>query len=174
MSQDLRFPIGEFDTGIEITPAIRKEFIETISSLPEKLIDAVGNLSDQQIDTEYRPEGWTVRQLVHHIADSHLNAYSRFKLALTEENPTIRPYAEAEWAKLSDSRMPLESSIKIIQGIHARWTEILQSMTDVDFQRKLHHPETGDWTLEKMLGSYDWHSKHHLAHITELVKRENW
>ena len=174
MNQDLRFPIGEFNSDFEVTSEKRAEFIRTIEELPQKVADEIKDLTEEQIDTEYRPEGWTVRQLVHHIADSHLNAYTRFKLALTEENPTIRPYAEAEWAKLPDSKMPLDISLKILEGVHTRWAEILNSLSDEDFRRKLHHPESGDWVLEKMLGLYDWHSRHHLAHITELKKRKNW
>ena len=174
MMNDLRFPIGKFDTAREITPEIRREFIRTIKNLPEKIANAVSNLTDEQLDTQYRLEGWTVRQTVHHVADSHLNSYCRFKLALTEDTPTIRPYYEDRWANLSDSRMPVYVSMKIIEGIHARWSNILEAMSDEDFQRKLNHPETGEWTLEKFLGQYDWHSRHHTAHITYLRERNGW
>lgn len=174
MSEDLRFPVGKFDTEIEITPELRSQFIRTISKLPEKLREAVKNLSDEQLDTPYRPEGWTVRQVIHHIADSHLNSLCRFKLALTEDQPTIRPYYEDRWAELADSKMPVEASLKIIQGVHSRWTRLLNSMTDEQFQRKLNHPESGEWDLDKLLGLYDWHSRHHLAHIRTLAERENW
>lgn len=174
MSDDLKYPVGKFDSDFEVTNDLRQKFIQTISGLPEKLNEAVKNLSDKQLDTPYRPEGWTVRQVVHHIADSHLNSYCRFKLALTEDAPTIRPYYEDRWAELADSKMPIDVSMKIIEGVHSRWTTLLNSMSDEDFKRKLNHPESGEWSLEKMLGLYDWHSRHHLAHITTLAERENW
>ena len=174
MSEDLRYPIGKFDSNIEISPEIRQEFIETIAELPEKIRKSVDNLSDTQLDTPYRPEGWTVRQLVHHIADSHLNSFCRFKLALTEDFPTIRPYYEDRWALLADSQMPVEDSLKIIEGIHSRWTSLLKSLTDKEFQRKLNHPDSGEWTIEKFLALYAWHSRHHTAHITALSKRNGW
>ena len=174
MSEDLRYPIGKFDSNIEVTPDVRKRFIQTIEDLPKKIRDAVKNLSDEQLDTPYRPEGWTVRQLVHHVADSHLNSICRFKLALTEDVPTIRPYYEDRWANLADAQLPIEDSLKIIEGVHSRWAALLNSMSDEDFQRKLNHPESGEWTLEKFLGLYDWHSKHHTAHITSLRERNGW
>ena len=174
MSEDLRFPIGKFDPDFEATLERRQEFIDTISNFPNDLYETIKNFWDDQLDTPYRPDGWTVRQLVHHIADSHINSYCRFKLALTEDTPTIRPYHEDLWAKLDDSKMPIGVSVKIIESIHSRWSVVLSSMTDDDFQRKLVHPDSGEWTLEKMLGLYDWHSRHHLAHITSLAERENW
>ncbi len=174
MSEDLRFPIGKFDKNIEVTPKLRKSFVKTIADLPKNLENAVADLNDEQLDTPYRPEGWTVRQTVHHVADSHLNSYIRFKLALTEDAPTIRPYYEDRWAELADSRMPIEVSMKIIEGIHSRWATFLNAMSDEDFKKLLIHPESGEWTLEKMLGLYDWHSKHHTAHIMKLRERENW
>lgn len=171
---DLRFPIGKFAAPREIMPEMRLQFIETIKDLPQKLAQAIENLSEEQLDTPYRAGGWTVRQTVHHIADSHLNSFCRFKLALTEENPTIRPYWEDRWAELSDSRMPTEISMKIVEGVHARWSNLLESMSDADFQRILIHPETGEWTLERMLALYEWHSRHHTAHITNLRSRNDW
>ncbi len=174
MKEDLRFPIGKFDGQIEVTPEVRNEFIQTIADLPKNLEKAVKDLNDEQLDTAYRPEGWTVRQTVHHIADSHLNSYCRFKLALTEDVPTIRPYYEDRWAELTDSQMPIDVSMKIIEGLHLRWANLLNSMTDEDFKKQLNHPESGSWTLEKMLGLYDWHSKHHTAHITKLRERNGW
>ena len=174
MIEDLRYPIGKFDSNIEVTPDARKKFIQTIEDLPEKIREAVRNLSDEQLDTPYRPEGWTVRQLVHHVADSHLNSICRFKLALTEDVPTIRPYYEDRWANLADAQLPIDDSMKIIEGVHSRWAALLNSMSDEDFQRKLNHPESGEWTLEKFLGLYDWHSKHHTAHITSLRERNGW
>ncbi|HEX8637242.1 MAG TPA: bacillithiol transferase BstA [Pyrinomonadaceae bacterium] len=171
---DLRFPIGKFAAPSEITPETRVRFIQTIKDLPQKLSDSIESLNEEQLDTPYRPGGWTVRQTVHHVADSHLNSFCRFKLALTEENPTIRPYWEDRWAQLADSRMPIEVSMKIVEGLHARWTNLLEAMSDEEFQRKLIHPETGEWTLEKMLALYEWHSRHHTAHITNLRTRSGW
>lgn len=174
MSEDLRYPIGKFDPNVEVDPDKRKDFISTIEDLPSKIREAVENLSDEQLDTPYRPEGWTVRQLVHHVADSHLNSFCRFKLALTEDFPTIRPYFEDRWAEMEDAKLPIEDSLKIIEGIHSRWATLLQAMSDSDFQRKLNHPESGAWTLDKFLGLYDWHCKHHTAHITSLRERNGW
>ena len=174
MSEDLRFPIGKFDKSIEITAEIRQQLTQIIAELPEKINSATKSLSDAQLDTPYRPGGWTVRQTVHHIADSHLNSFIRFKLALTEDVPTIRPYFEDRWAELADSRMPIDVSIKIIEGIHARWTNLLESMSEKDFNKQLNHPDSGVWTLERMLALYGWHSRHHTAHITNLLERNNW
>ncbi len=171
MSEDLSYPIGNFDPLIAVP---RADNIQTISGLPSNLANAVSRLSEDQLDTPYRPEGWTVRQTVHHVADSHLNSFIRFKLALTENLPTIRPYYEDRWAELGDSKMPVEVSLKIIDGLHARWTQLLQSMSDADFKRRLIHPETGEWTLEKLLALYAWHSRHHTAHITRLQERGGW
>lgn len=171
---DLRFPIGKFDASAEMTSESRRNCIQTIRELPEKLARAIENLDDEQLDTPCRPGGWTGRQTVHHVADSHLNSLCRFKLALTEETPTIRPYWEDRWAELADSRMPVDVSMKIVDGVHARWTNLLESMSDADFQRKLIHPETGEWTLERMLALYAWHSRHHTAHITSLRARNDW
>ncbi len=174
MSEDLRYPIGKFSREIEITSELRRQFINEIAKLPKNLKSAVMDLNDERLDTPYRPEGWTIRQTVHHVADSHLNSQIRFKLALTEETPTIRPYFEELWAELGDSFLPIEPSIKIIEGLHHRWTTLLNSMSDDDFQRKLIHPDSGVWTLEQMLALYAWHGKHHTAHITKLRERENW
>ena len=174
MIEDLKYPIGNFDKNIEITPELRNGFIQTIEDLPQKLREAVEDLSEEQLETPYRPEGWTVRQTVHHVADSHLNMFVRLRLALTEDTPTIRPYEEAEWAKLADAKMPLYVSFKIIEGVHARLTIMLKSLTDEQFKRRLIHPDSGEWTVESMLGLYDWHSKHHTAHITRLRERNGW
>lgn len=171
MSEELSYPIGKFD---RVSVAPRADNIKTISDLPLDLANAISRLSEHQLDTPYRPEGWTVRQTVHHVADSHLNSFIRFKLALTEDSPTIRPYYEDRWAELVDSKMPVETSLKIIDGLHARWTQLLQSMSDADFGRPLVHPETGEWTLEKLLALYAWHSRHHTAHITKLRERNGW
>ncbi|MDQ3750177.1 MAG: bacillithiol transferase BstA [Acidobacteriota bacterium] len=172
--EDLSYPIGKFDKNLEITAALKQGYIKEIAELPKKLKAAVENLSDEQLDKPYRPKGWTVRQTVHHIADSHLNSFVRFKLALTEDMPTIRPYFEDRWAELEDSQLPIDYSMKITEGVHARWTTLLEAMSDEDFARKLVHPETGEWTLENMLGLYTWHSRHHTAHITRLRDRNGW
>lgn len=174
MSEDLSYPIGKFDKNREVTPDLRREFVQAIAELPEMMARAVEGLNDERLDTEYRPGGWTVRQTVHHVADSHLNSICRFKLAVTEDKPTIRPYAEDLWAKLADSKMPLDVSLKIIEGIHARWIVLLESFADADFKRELIHPDSGVWTVEEFLHLYAWHSRHHTAHITRLRERNNW
>ncbi len=169
---DPRFPVGKFDVN---GPGTRAEFIQTIKDLPANVAKAVAGLTDEQLDTPYRDGGWTLRQTVHHVADSHINSYCRFKLALTEdEPPTIRPYYEDRWAELADSRMPVDVSLKIIDGVHSRWAALLESMTDADFQKEFVHPETGKWKLEKVLALYAWHSRHHTAHITSTRERNGW
>jgi len=174
ISDDLRYPVGLFDRSA-VGPARRTEFIKTISDLPKNIAAAVDGLTDAQIDTPYRPGGGTVRQTVHHLADSHINSYVRFKLTLTEdETPTIVPYYENRWAELADSKLPVSVSLGMIDGIHQRWAAFLSSMTDDDFGKKFRHPETGDWTLDDALAMYAWHSRHHTAHITSLRKREGW
>jgi uncharacterized damage-inducible protein DinB len=172
--EDLRYPVGVFDKNIEVTTEKCAEFVQIIRDLPEKIAEAVAGLTDEQLDTPYRPEGWTVRQTVHHVADSHINSISRFKLALTEENPTIRPYFEDRWAQLADSRLPVDVSLRIIEGVHQRWVVLLESLSDEDFRKTLVHPESGEWTVEKFLALYAWHSRHHTAHITKLRERNGW
>jgi uncharacterized damage-inducible protein DinB len=175
MSEDLRFPIGKFDSKIEITPQMREGFIHTIEELPAKFRTAIKGLSEQQIDTPYRDEGWTVRQLVHHVADSHINSFCRFKLGLSEEAPTIKPYDEAMWAEMADSvNAPVDLSLSIIDGVHARWALLLKSMSGADFARKINHPERGAMSLDSMLALYGWHSRHHTAHVTKLRERNAW
>ncbi len=172
MTNDLSYPIGKFDLN---DFADRGENLRTITELPAKVADAVAELNDAQLDTKYRPGGWTVRQTVHHIADSHSNSIIRFKLALTEDMPpTIRPYYEERWAELADSKLPIDVSLKMIEAIHHRWSVLLASMTDADFERKFIHPETGEWTLDGALALYAWHSKHHTAHISNLRERNGW
>jgi uncharacterized damage-inducible protein DinB len=172
MTTDPRYPVGRFT----YTPGQdRAEQIETIARLPEKMRDAIAKLDDAKLDTPYRAGGWTVRQVVHHVPDSHVNAYTRFKLAMTEDTPTIKPYDEAKWAELPDGRTgPLAPSLAMLEGVHARWVSLLRSMKPADFDRKLNHPENGLMTLDRMLGLYAWHSRHHLAHITELRKQKGW
>ena len=170
--QDLRYPIGQFHPDDATT---RSEHIKTIAELPSKLVASVAGLNDKQLDAPYRPEGWTLRQTVHHVADSHINSLCRFKLALTEdEPPTIRPYYEDRWAELADSKMPVDVSLAIVDGVHRRWVSLLESMSDADYRREFVHPETGKWTLDKVLALYAWHSRHHTAHITTARKRNGW
>lgn len=171
---DLRYPVGRFTfTGAD--EASRAESIAIIADLPARMRAAVQGLSDAQLDTRYRPDGWTVRQVVHHVPDSHMNAYTRFKLALTEDTPRIKPYEEGKWAELPDGRSgPLAPSLAILDGLHARWTLLLRSMRPEDFDRELDHPEHGKISLNRMLPLYAWHCRHHLAHITELKRREGW
>ena len=173
-AENLSYPIGKFDKTA-IDPKLRREYIDTIKQLPDMIASAVAGLDEKQLDTEYRPGGWTVRQTVHHVADSHMNSLTRFKLALTEdEPPTIRPYYEDRWAELADSKLPVELSLKLIEGLHARWAAMLESMSDADFNKTFVHPETGPWTLDGALALYAWHSKHHTAHITRLRERNGW
>jgi hypothetical protein len=171
---DLRYPIGKFSPPAASTPAVRAGQIETLRLLPERLRTAVRGLNDAQLDTPYRDGGWTVRQVVHHFADSHANSYVRFKLALTEDWPTIKPYDEAAWARLPDSRMTIEPSLDFVSGLHARLVGLLESMSEADFERGFHHPERGPVTLAHNLAMYDWHSRHHVAHIASLRQRKGW
>jgi uncharacterized damage-inducible protein DinB len=171
---DLRYPIGHFAPPASNTPDIRKAHMQTLRLLPERLRAAVAGLKDAQLDTPYREGGWTIRQVVHHVGDSHANAYVRFKLALTEDWPTIKPYDEAAWAKLPDSRLPIDGSLKLIEALHGRWVAILESMTEDDFRKGYNHPEEGRVDLAKVLAMYEWHSRHHTAHITGLRARMGW
>lgn len=169
---DPRYPIGEFDLA-NFTD--RSANLRTIAELPAKVGAAVNGLTDEQLDTPYRDGGWTVRQTVHHIADSHMNSQIRFKLALTEDEvPTIKPYYEDRWAELGDMKLPVDVSLKLIDAIHTRWSALLDSMTDADFHKTFIHPETGEWTLDGALALYAWHSKHHTGHITSLRDRMGW
>ncbi|MBK6748751.1 MAG: bacillithiol transferase BstA [Acidobacteria bacterium] len=175
MTNDLRYPIGEFDRDYEVSTAAMAARIQIIKDLQSAVAAAVAGLNEDQLDTEYRPDGWTVRQTVHHIADSHSNSLTRFKLALTEdEPPTIRPYYEDRWAELADSKLPIDISLRMIDSLHIRWVALLDSMTDADYQKTFIHPETGEWPLEGALALYAWHSLHHTAHITHLREREGW
>jgi uncharacterized damage-inducible protein DinB len=171
---DLRYPIGRFRAPASNGPEIRTAHIQTIRLLPERLQASVKGLSDAQLDTPYREGGWTVRQLVHHVADSHAMAYTRFKLALTEDWPMIKPYDEAAWAELADSKLPIDDSIAMLDALHDRWVALLESMSEEDFAKGYDHPENGRQALAKALAIYDWHSRHHVAHITELRARQGW
>jgi uncharacterized damage-inducible protein DinB len=171
---DPRFPIGKFEMPADVTPERRQAAIEEIASTPAKLRAAVKGLNDAQLDTPYREGGWTVRQVVHHVPDSHMNAFVRLKLALTEDKPTIKPYKEASWAELADARMPIEVSQTLLDSVHARWDRLWRSLKPEDFARKLVHPDQGDRTVDWILFVYEWHGKHHAAHITELRKQKGW
>lgn len=172
--QDLRYPVGRFLAPAAGTGEVRAAHIETLRRLPERLRAAVSGLDDAQLDTPYREGGWTVRQVVHHVADSHINSFIRFKLALTEDWPTIKPYDEAAWARLPDCRMPVDVSLAFIATLHSRWVALLESLSEQDFERGFNHPERGRMTLATNLALYDWHSRHHTAHITTLRQRQGW
>ena len=172
---DPRYPIGKFEMPGEVTPGQRQQAIDSLAATPANLRAAVKGLNDAQLDTPYREGGWTVRQVVHHVPDSHLNAYVRLKLALTEEKPTIRPYEEARWAELADSKVtPIEVSQTLLDSLHHRWDRLWRSLRAEDFARKLVHPDYGDRTVDWLLFLYDWHGRHHAAHITELRKKKGW
>jgi uncharacterized damage-inducible protein DinB len=172
---DPRFPIGKFHYEGIPTAQQRAGFISAIEQTPANMRSAIKGLSPEQLDTAYRDGGWTVRQVVHHVPDSHMNAYVRFKLALTEDEPTIKTYEEDRWAKLEDSKStPIEISLALLENLHERWVRLLRSLSEEDWKRAFKHPELGLVPLEKNLALYAWHGKHHTAHITELRKRMNW
>src|ERR1051326_7861631 len=166
---DPRYPIGRFVPDPNPTPELRARHIEAIAGLPSRMRRAVANLSEQQLNTPYREGGWTVRQVVHHVPDSHLNAYIRFKLAATENNPTIKPYDETAWAGLKDSELtPVEVSLTLLESLHTRWAVLLRSMKAEDFRRSFVHPESGPHEVDWLLSLYSWHGNHHVAHIPSL------
>ncbi|HEY2064382.1 MAG TPA: putative metal-dependent hydrolase [Gemmatimonadaceae bacterium] len=171
---DLRYPIGKLARRSTLTTDDRRAAIDAIAAAPAQLRAAVRGLSAAQLDTPYRPGGWTVRQLVHHVPDSHMNAFIRFRLALTEDHPTIKPYDEAEWAKLADATMPVDISLDLLDRLHQRWVHLLRSLEDKQFRRTLNHPENGSMTLDAMLDTYAWHGRHHTAHVTSLRERSKW
>jgi uncharacterized damage-inducible protein DinB len=177
---DLQYPVGKFTwtrsgDGLLASEAERQQWLAEIEETPARLWAAVMGLTEAQLDTPYRPDGWTVRQVVHHLADSHLNAYVRFRLALTEDVPTIKPYNQALWADLRDARTAsAELSLTLVETLHQRWVLLLRSLQPEDFARALNHPEQGRVTLEKYLAMYAWHGKHHVAHITGLRQRSGW
>ncbi len=170
----LRYPIGRFKAPAGDPASFRAAQIQAIRQLPDQLRAAVSGLNDAQLDTPYREGGWTVRQVVHHLADSHANSFVRFKLALTEDWPAISDYSEVAWANLADSKMSIDSSLDFIEALHARWVVLLESMTDADFQKGYVHPRSGRQSLERALGIYAWHCPHHTAHITGLRARKGW
>jgi hypothetical protein len=170
-----RYPAGRFTPIRDSTPADRARWIDEIRTAPAAIRRAVEGLDDPQLDTPYRDGGWTVRQVVHHLPDSHLNAYTRFRLALTESEPTIRPYDEARWAELEDARTaPVEPSLRLLEALHDRWTRLLDSLPEEAWSRTLHHPESGVLDLDRLLQLYAWHGRHHVAHVTTLRERRGW
>ena len=170
--EQMRYPIGKFKAPASFTSEDMRNWITTIKTFPGRLRLAIIGLNEQQLDTPYRLGGWTLRQVVHHVADSHMNSMLRFKWALTEDNPTIKPYEEADWALLPDYRLPVESSLKMLDGIHQHMVALFESFSEEQWNRTFTHPESGDTSpLKKILGLYAWHGKHHLAHITETIKR---
>jgi uncharacterized damage-inducible protein DinB len=172
---ELRFPIGRFQPPAAIGEAEREAFISQIAEAPARLREAVAGLAPERLETPYRPGGWTVRQVVHHVPDSHLNSYVRFRLALTEEEPVIKPYEEDRWAELDDARTaPVEVSLALLDALHERWVRLLRSLAPADWKRTFRHPELGVVSLERNLALYAWHGRHHVAHVTALRERMGW
>ncbi len=172
---DPRYPIGKYEQPKGVTPALRQKAIEAIAVTPAKFRAAVKGLDDSQLDTPYREGGWTVRQVVHHVPDSHLNAYVRLRLALTEEQPTIKPYEEGRWAELADAKSaPIEVSLRLLESLHDRWVRLWRSMPAADFAKTLVHPEHGVRSVDWLLFLYAWHGRHHTAHITTLRQQKGW
>lgn len=172
---DLRYPIGPFAAPAAVTAQDRLRWIEEIRDTPARLHDAIVGLSEQKLDTPYRPGGWTVRQVVHHLPDSHMNAYVRFRMALTEERPTIKPYDEARWAELADARSgPVDVSLGLLAALHVRWVSLLEALRPEQWARAYHHPDMGVVGLGTALALYAWHGRHHVAHVTGLRERSGW
>ena len=173
--EDLRYPIGKYQPELFSAKQLQEWLID-IKFLPQHLENAVLNLDEQQLNTPYRSEGWTVRQVVHHVADSHMNAYIRFKLGLTEDNPTIKPYNEEAWAKMKDTALiPINVSLTLLHALHTRWMEVLNDIKEEEWNRTVVHPEHGrQMTLWYLLGMYAWHGRHHTAHVTSLRERMGW
>ena len=175
MIDDLRYPIGPFTPVMPATPELRATAIAAIAALPADIRGAVAGLDTAQLDTPYRDGGWTVRQVVHHLADSHVNGFVRVKLALTEDNPTIKPYDEAAWARLADARLPIDVSLSLLDALHRRWAEVYAAMTAADYARTFVHPEFDQQqSLDRHVQTYAWHGRHHAAHITGLRRRLGW
>ncbi len=170
----IRFPIGELVLPDTMSADDRDRDIARIDSAPERLRAAIAGLSREQIDTQYRPEGWTIRQVVHHLPDSHVNSYARLKLALTEDTPLIRTYDEALWAELSDSHGPVDMSLSLLESLHRRWVLLWSALDDSQWRRELKHPDLGVMRVDQLLSMYAWHSDHHIAHITTLRERKGW
>lgn len=171
---DLRYPIGEFEMPPSLSPQARASALRTLADAPADLRAALTGLDESQLDTPYRPEGWTIRQVVHHMPDSHINSFVRFKLGLTEHEPTIGTYDEKAWAELPDSRGPIEVSLSLLTSLHKRWVSLLETLDEEGWARHVHHPEWGRLRLDQLLALYDWHSRHHVAHIRSLRDRQGW
>jgi uncharacterized damage-inducible protein DinB len=172
---DLRYPIGPYESRDKLTPAERREMIDQIAAAPRHLRNAAQGLDERQLDTPYREGGWTVRQVVHHVPDSHLNAYIRLKLALTEHEPLIKPYEQSAWAMLPDSvQVPIETSLVLLEKVHERFVTILRAMSEEQFARRFTHPDHGLMTLDWLVAMYAWHGRHHVGHITSLRERRSW
>jgi hypothetical protein len=171
---DERYPIGLFEFEGQISDEVLQAWISEIEEYPEKLEQAVASLTEEQLDTPYRKYGWTIRQVVHHVADSHMNAYIRTKLALTEEKPIIKPYEEGQWAQLPDYSMPINVSIQLLSNLHARWVRVLRSLSIEELEKELQHPENGIQSVSLLIGNYAWHGRHHLAHITNVCENKGW
>ena len=175
MAGDLRYPVGKWEKKSSLDEATRGRFIDEIAVMPGNMRKAVAGLNEKQLDTPYRDGGWTVRQVVHHVPDSHLNSYVRFKLALTEDVPQIKTYDEQKWAETEEvKKTPIEVSLTLLESLHMRWVTLLRSMTAADFARRFKHPELGEMNLDTLLSLYEWHGRHHVAHITSLRKRKGW
>jgi DinB superfamily len=172
---DLRYPVGEFRFPELVSAQDLARFIDEIDETPARMRSAIASLSESQLDTPYRPGGWTVRQLAHHVPDSHMNSYVRYRLALTEDEPIIKPYQEERWAELPDARtLPVEVSLVLLESLHARWVPLLRSLSDKEWKRSFRHPELGLVSLENNAALYAWHGRHHVAHITALRERMGW
>ena len=174
MMKDPRYPIGKPRLVVEWTPRERADAVEEIRIAPDRLSQAVAGLEDRQLDTPYREGGWTMRQVVHHLPDSHLNAYSRFKLALTEDEPLVKTFEESKWAELADSKVSIDMSLSLLESLHQRWVATMVSMSSEQWSRTLRHPDLGILSLVEMLGLYSWHGRHHIAHITRLRDSLGW
>ncbi len=173
--EDIRYPIGRYGWPHVVSPHERSRWMDEVAAAPAAVHAVVAGLTDAQLDTRYRDGGWTVRQVVHHLPDSHAQAYMRFKLALTEDEPTIKPYHEDRWAELPDSRSAIGPSLALLEGVHARWTSLMRAMTDEEWTRTFFHPEQGRaLRLDAVLGMYAWHGRHHVAHIAGLRERQGW
>jgi uncharacterized damage-inducible protein DinB len=171
----LRYPIGHFEPPAQITAVDRARWLDDLEMLPNNLREAVEDLANKQLDTPYRPGGWTVRQVVHHLPDSHMNSYERFRLALTEDAPVIKPYDEGAWAELPDAKAaPIEMSLSLLDALHARWLILLRSLSDSQLARTFKHPNLGEVPLDRAIGLYAWHGSHHVSQIVNLRKRKGW
>ena len=173
--EDLRYPIGKHDVHAVLSPKDLELARRSIAELPDRLEAALAGLDRAKLDTPYREGGWTVRQVVHHLADSHLNAHTRLRLGLTEDNPIVKTYDEALWAELADAKtLDVEPSVLLLRGLHHRWSRLLETLKPGDFERQIVHPEAGKFSVAQLTGLYGWHSRHHVAHITSLRKRSGW